>query len=142
MKKSVALLVFMHFVAVVFALEIIPPDMRVLQLVKEALKSDEVTLLWGVDYDQILKSDKTMTKKRVSELLKSIDPSKIKLAKDYIGTLEIKFSDHLTGFSQKLISVLSAEVGPCFIGHRVPWHTVDGQGDKNIGACRQSRQPV
>lgn len=80
MKKLVILLIFMLFASLVYAFEIIPPDMRVLQLVKNAHTFDEVTELWGVDYNQILQSDKTMTKQRVFELFKSMDPGKIKLA--------------------------------------------------------------
>ena len=64
----------------VFAFEIIPPDMRVQQLVREARIADEVTKLWGVDYERILKSNKKMTEERVFVILKSINPDSIQLA--------------------------------------------------------------
>lgn len=54
--------------------------MRLPQLIQEARKKDEATDLWGVDYEQITKSDKTMTRAHVFKLLASIDPDDIKLA--------------------------------------------------------------
>jgi hypothetical protein len=80
MKTSLTLLAVLLFTSVAYASEIMPPDMRVPGLVQQTRKSDKVTELWGVDYEQILKSDGTMTKERVFALLKSIDPDKIKLA--------------------------------------------------------------
>jgi len=80
MKNVIATLVLVLGTCVALASEIIPPDMRIPQLVREARRSGEVTTLWGVDYEQILKSDKTMTAERVLTLLKSIDPDRIRLA--------------------------------------------------------------
>ena len=80
MKTTILSIAFILMASFVFASEIIPPDMRVPQLVKTA-RTKYVTELWGVDYKLILKADKNMTPRRVWELLNSIDPDKIKLAK-------------------------------------------------------------
>ena len=88
MKRTLALLVVLVLTIPVFASEIVPPDMRIPQLVQEARKFGYVTELWGVDYRTILKSDKTMTKDRVLELFRSIAPEKIKLAKhEHLATI-------------------------------------------------------
>jgi len=79
MKTLIALLTLTLGICAALASEIIPPDIRVPQLVREAHKSAEKTTLWGVDYEQIQQSDNTMTAERMLALLKSIDPDRIKL---------------------------------------------------------------
>ena len=81
MKKSVTLLALILATSIVSASEIVPPDMRIPQLVREARMFAYVPALWGVDYEAILKSDRTMTKDLVLELFRSIAPETIKLAK-------------------------------------------------------------
>jgi len=88
MKKAIVILVFLMTSLSAKASQIIPPFIRVSQLVHDARWSEKVIELWAMDYEKIRKSDNHLTKERVFALLKSIDLKKIKLAKrDHLATV-------------------------------------------------------